>query len=245
MRWVSDTFALSCCRETIRAALHRLDLSWKKGKKLLSRADPAQRAAFVERLQGVLRAAQRQTELLVYIDEAHVHQDADMGYGWSARGERLWVCSSSPGLQARVSFYGLYLFNEGQVRIWDFERANGEHTVAVLERLRREHPGRAIRVVWDGAGYHCGASVREAAERLQIALEPLPGYSPDFMPVEALWRWLREEVTYNRCHHARAELVARVREFEERINADPIALSDRLWVKDSLDPEEEKLRMPR
>jgi hypothetical protein len=31
---------------------------------------------------------------------------------------------------------------------------------------------------------------------LQIELVPLPGYSPDFMPVEALWRWLREDVTY-------------------------------------------------
>ena len=30
--------------------------------------------------------------------------------------------------------------------------------------------------------------VREAAEALQIDLVPLPGYSPDFMPVEALWR---------------------------------------------------------
>lgn len=245
MRWVRETFASQPCRETIRAALHRLNLSWKKGKKLLSRADPVQRAAFVEKIQAALGAAQRGKELLVYIDEAHVHQDADMGYGWSVRGERWWVCSSSPGLQARVSFYGLYLFNEGQVRIWDFERANGEHTVQVLERLRQEHPNRAIRVVWDGAGYHRGASVREAAKRLQIALEPLPGYSPDFMPVEALWRWLREEVTYNYCHHARAELVARVRAFEQRINADSLALSDRLWVKDLLDPEEEKLRMPR
>jgi hypothetical protein len=27
------------CRETIRAALHRLALSWKKAKKLLGRAD--------------------------------------------------------------------------------------------------------------------------------------------------------------------------------------------------------------
>jgi hypothetical protein len=34
------------------------------------------------------------------------------------RGERFHIASSSPGLSAKVSFYGLYLYNEGQVRLW-------------------------------------------------------------------------------------------------------------------------------
>src|SRR5215207_9502941 len=37
--WVRARFGLVCCRETIRAALHRRKLSWKKAKKLLGRAD--------------------------------------------------------------------------------------------------------------------------------------------------------------------------------------------------------------
>src|SRR5215207_9816742 len=111
---VRERFGLVCCRETIRAALHRRTLSWKKAKKLLGRANPEQRQAFLEQLQGVLDGAQRDRHLLVYVDEAHIHQDADLGYGWAKRGERFWVASSSPGLSARVSFYGLYLYNEGQ-----------------------------------------------------------------------------------------------------------------------------------
>jgi transposase len=38
---------------------------------------------------------------------------------------------------------------------------------------------------------------------------PLPGYSPDLMPVEALWRWLREEVTYHHCHASTEDLIRR------------------------------------
>jgi hypothetical protein len=110
---VRARFGRTCCRETIRAALHRLKLSWKKAKKLLGRADPARRPAFIEQLQGVLAKAQCDRHLLVYLDEAHIHQDADLGSGWAERGQRLWVASSSPGLAARVSFYGLYLYNEG------------------------------------------------------------------------------------------------------------------------------------
>ena len=240
--WGRERFGRVCCRETIRAALHRRKLSWKKAKKLLGRADPERRQAFIEQLQAVLACAQRDRHLVVYVDEAHIHQDADLGYGWSARGERFWVASSSPGLSARVSFYGLYLYNEGQVRLWPCPRANGEHTIDVLRRLRAAFPNAALIVLWDGAPYHRAKTVREVATTLGIELRPLPSYSPDLMPVEALWRWLREDVTYHHCHASAEDLTRRAADFEARINQDPCALADRLWVKDCLDPEEEKLR---
>ena len=61
------------------------------------------------------------------------------------------------------------------------------------------------------------------------------------MAVEPLWRWLREDVTY----HAIAEDLIRDVAFEADVNADPCAVADRLWVKDHLDPDEEKLRFPK
>ena len=243
--WVYDEFGQRVCRETIRKALKRSGLSWKKAKKLLGKADPKKRANFLESLKLLLKDATWDEHLLVYIDEAHIHQDADLGYGWSIQGERLWVPSSSPGLSAKVSFYGLYLYNEGQVRILPYDRANGENTVDVLQRLRREFPDRKIKLVWDGAPYHRSLLVRHAALDLKIDLIPLPGYSPDFMPVESLWHWLREEVTYFFCHKTSKELIDRVAQFQEDINRTPCEIADRLWVKDSLDPEVEKLRIPR
>ena len=240
--WVREQFGRTCCRETIRAALHRLELSWKKAKKLLGRADPVRRQAFVEQLQSVLAEAQRDRQLLVYLDEAHIHQDADLGYGWAERGQRLWVASSSPGLSAKISLYGLYLYNEGEVRLWPYPRANGEHTMDVLRRLRAEFPDRELILLWDGASYHRARAVRDVAAALRIELMPLPGYSPDLMPVEALWRWLREDITYHHCHATLDDLTRRVAAFQIRINQQPCILADRLWVKDCLDPEEEKLR---
>jgi transposase len=131
------------------------------------------------------------------------------------------------------------------VRLWPYACANGEHTIDVLRRLRAEWPEDKLIVVWDGASYHRAGVVREAATALQIDLVPLPGYSPDFMPVEALWRWLREDVTYHYCHPTAEDLSRRVTAFETRLNQDPCAIADRLWVKDHLDPDEEKLRFSR
>jgi transposase len=240
---IERLFGIDVCRETVRKVLHQLGMSWKKAKKLLGRATHEARVAFVEDLRALCVQRQRDASLLLaYIDEAHVHQDADLGYSWSQRGERLWVASSSPGLHAKVSFYGVYLASEGQVRIWPYPRANGDYTIEVLRRLRQEFPGRPIVLLWDGASYHRAATVLEAAEAVQIRIVRLPAYSPDFMPVEALWKWMREEVTYNRCHDSSAQLSAAVKAFAEKINRDPNALRVRLTVKEQLDPEEEVMR---
>ncbi|MBV8703439.1 MAG: IS630 family transposase [Acetobacteraceae bacterium] len=240
--FVRDRFGRLCCRETIRAVLHRLNLSWQKARKLLGRADPERRTAFLEQMRPVLEGAQRDRHVLAYLDEAHIHQDADLGHGWGERGQRFHVASTSPGLAARVSLYGLCLYNEGQVRLWPYARANGEHTTDVLHRPRAEFPDSALILVWDGAPYHRAKAVRAEAAGLGITLLPLPGYSPDLMPVEALWRWLREDVTCHHCHATADDLTRRVAAFEAQVNQHPYAITDRLWVKDRLDPEEEKLR---
>lgn len=77
---------------------------------------------------------------------------------------------------------------------------------------------------------------------MKISLEFLPGYTPDFMPVEHLWQYLREELTYHICYDSQRELIDAVADFQAQINTQPVAISDRLWVKQHLEPEKEKLR---
>jgi hypothetical protein len=59
--------------------------------------------------------------------------------------------------------------------------------------------------------------------------------------VEHLWQWLREDVTYHTCYDKPSQLMGQVVGFEQRINAEPLTLAVRLWVKTHLKPEEEKL----
>lgn len=231
-------------RETVRRALKRMGYSWKKAKKLLTRADPAKRETFVECLAPLLEEATRGERVLVFLDPAHIHQDCDLGYGWAPRGERLWAPSSSPGLSQRVTFYGIYIFNDAQVRIWPYDRANAVNTCEVVRRLRQElDRATPVTLIWDGAPYHRARSVLEEVQAQGLDLLPLPGYSPDFMPVEELWRWFRSEVTNAQVHTTSKELIQHAQRFEHLINQQPYAIADRLVVKDSLDPEVEKLRV--
>jgi len=89
-----------------------------------------------------------------------------------------------------------------------------------------------------------GQLIEELCRDPGIRLTPLPPYSPDFMPVEALWRWLREEVTYNHCHATAEELIAAVSAFADMANQDPDEIITRLALKKYLDSKQEKLRLP-
>ena len=249
VQWLQDQWKINCCRETVRRSLKQLGFSCQKAKKFLNKGNTAKRAEFVEKITGLLNDAMYQKRLLIYIDEAHIHLDTDEGYGWSIKGERFWVSSSSPG-RKKVSFYGVYIYNQAQTRIFPYEKAEKLNTIDVLKKIQVEFPEQKITIVWDGAPYHRAALVKEAASDMGIHLEPLPGYSPDFMPVEHLWQWLREDVTYHTCYESQKELIDAVADFQHQINNTPIAVSaprsgslrDRLWVKKHLDPEEEKLR---
>ena len=242
VQWIERKWQLNCCRETVRKALKKMGFSWKKAKKLLNKASKAKREEFIEKITGLLDDALHQRQLLLYIDEAHIHLDSDEGYGWSIRGERFWVSSSSPG-RAKVSFYGVYIYNQGSTRILSYDKAEKFNTIDVLKKLRVEFPETSMTVVWDGAPYHRAKIVQKAASALDINLQPLPAYSPDFMPVEHLWQWLREEVTYHACYDSKQDLIDAVFNFQSQINANSLSLSDRLWVKKHLETDEEKLRV--
>ncbi len=123
VRAVKTTFEIDCCHDTLRKVLKQLGFSWKKARKLLNKANLEKRAAFLETLEGLLDDALHPRCLLVYIDEAHIHLDTDEGNGWSIKEERFWVSSGSPGLK-KVSFYGLYLYDLAQVRIFPYDVAN-------------------------------------------------------------------------------------------------------------------------
>ena len=139
---------------------------------------------------------------------------------------------------------GQYRFERGQ----EMQHDTSPHRVVIVgqERLRhcasvvRCHPRMIFAQAYPRWTHYSARVVRA----LQSALKPLHGYGPDFMPVGGLWRWLREDVTDNRCHTTRDELIANVRRFEATIHRDPVALSDRLRVKDTLDPGGRKTPIP-
>lgn len=47
---------------------------------------------------------------LVFCDEAHLHLDTDLRWGWARRGQGLYVHSDSPSLSRKRSCFGTWLW---------------------------------------------------------------------------------------------------------------------------------------
>ena len=211
VEWLSKKYGVQCCRATCQKALKQLGFSWKKARKLLNKASRNARISFIEKLKPLLDSTTQGTEQMVYIDEAHVALETNEGYGWGVKGEPFWVSSNSKTFQ-KVSFYAIYFYNQGRVRIYPYNKGNSINTIDVLNKIREEYPddknNMSMTIIWDGASYHRSHLVMQEAEKLNISIQPLPAYSPDFMPVEHLWQWLREDVTYHTCYETKEDLIA-------------------------------------
>lgn len=242
-QWVESHLGRRVSRSRLRHLLKAGGLSWKKCKKLLRKADPAKRMAFVAAFQLLFERMCRDELCIVYVDESHFHQDLDLGYTWAPVGKPVWRESSSPPLSARINWYGAYDFSQGQAFIWQEGKCNSEHTVQFLQRLTAwlQLTDRQLVIIWDGASWHRSQMVRTQAQQLGIQLIQLPAYSPDLNPIEGLWKWMREDVTQHICHDSLHDLFLDCKAFIERINLDPDAMISRLWPRFDLDPDYEKL----
>lgn len=230
-------------RTLLRNLLKSSGLSWKKCKILLGKADPQKRVAFVRQFQQLFERLCQGEIRLVYLDEAHFHQDLDLGYTWAVKGKVTWRTSHCPPLAARLNWYGAYDFSEGRCFIWHEGACNSEHTINFLKRLQQwlNETKRQIVIIWDGAPWHRSRQVMTAATELGMQVIPLPGYSPDLNPIEGLWKWMREEVLQHYCHPSLRELFRDCLAFIDRINLDPAKVVSRLGPKFDLDPDYEKL----
>ena len=125
--------------DVARSMLHRTlqaaRLRWEKCQKVLTKADPQKRAAFMERFQDLFEKLCRQEIRLVYIDEAHIHRDIDLGYTWTEKSKIAWRMRDSASLADRINWYGAYDFCAGHCFIWNESSCNKEHTIQFLQRL--------------------------------------------------------------------------------------------------------------
>ena len=214
-RFVGDRFGLALSRSSCLNYLHRLGFTLKRSKKRLLKADPMRREAFV-REYAALRAATRRTGTKIFFaDEAHFRADADLRGKWALRGEPALVDSTSPRRGEKASYYSAVCLETGEVEVMELDgNSNAATSTAFLRQLRARHT-EPLTVIWDNSLAHRGDALRAylTTPGLNLRLVNLPNYSPDFNADEAIWGWVRPEVTANLCLGTRAAVQEKVGDF--------------------------------
>ena len=144
----------------------------------------------------ILRRAQAWHALLLFGDEASFPQWGTLTYTWARRGQQPKVKTS--GKRKGYKVFGLidyftgHLFYPGQEG-----HLNSATYIAFLKRVL-EHTTRPIILIQDGARYHTSAETTAffAQQTTRLQVFQLPTYSPDYNPIEKLWKKIKQQDTH-------------------------------------------------
>jgi len=76
------------------------------------------------------------------------------------------------------------------------QRGNGNVFIAFLNQLRLQFPKRKLCIILDNVSYHKSLLVKKYLSRhSEIVLIYLPPYSPEYNPVERIWKWFKKKVS--------------------------------------------------
>ena len=199
--FVRQRFGLALCRTSCLNYLHRLGFVLERPKKRFLKADAARREAFVREYAHLRAEARAVGAKVFFADEAHFYADADLRGKWVLKGTPALVDSTSPRWGEKASSSSAVCVETGDVEAMDLTgNSTAETSVAFLRQLRAHHSEPLI-VRWDNGPAHGGQPLRTflATPGLRLRLVRLPAYSPDFNADEAIWSWVRQEVTANTC----------------------------------------------
>lgn len=179
--------------------LKQLGFSFQKARFVSDHLDEARRLAW---LTSTWPAWRRRAEaaggLLLFGDEASFAQWGSLGYTWAPIGEQPVVPTT--GKRKAYKVCGLIDFFSGRLFYQGITgRFNGESYVAFLTTLLAQTT-QPVFLVQDGASYHRSAPVKRffAAHAERLFVTQLPSYSPDYNPIEFLWRATKRQATHHR-----------------------------------------------
>jgi transposase len=185
-------------RHYVCTLLHNLGFSFQKARFVSDHLDAAKRLAWLrDKWPTILRAAQRRKGLILFEDEASFAQWGSLSYTWAKRGHQPEVPTS--GKRKGYKVFGAIEYFSGQLFYQGLEgRFNSDSYHAFLQMIlaqTHEH----LFLIHDGARYHTSAATQAffAAHRDRLTVEPLPSYSPDYNPIEYLWKKTKQRATHN------------------------------------------------
>jgi transposase len=180
----------------IATLLRNMGFSYQKARFVSAHLNEAKRLEWRQtRWPKILRQAKQQNALLLFGDEASFAQWGWLSYTWALRGQQPEVPTS--GKRKAYKVFGLIDYFSGRFFYKAHTgRFNSQSYAAFLLDVLRQTT-RPVVVIQDGARYHTSKAMQTffEAHADRLTIEQLPAYSPDFNPIEHLWKKVKKEAT--------------------------------------------------
>ncbi len=195
---ILNEFGVLYNRNYVCDLLTNLGFSYQKAKFVSAHLDPQAREKWLNNTwPNLVKQVDEKQMLLLFVDEASFPQWGSLSYTWALKGQQPEVptCGKRKAYKVfgAVDAFSGRLFYQGIE-----ERFNSTTYTQFLTHLLHKTKAHLL-IIQDGARYHTSKDTRAFFDA-QPRLTPvqLPSYSPDFNPIEHLWKAVREDATHNK-----------------------------------------------
>ncbi len=160
---------------------------------------------------ALLKSAREKQAAILFGDECSFAQWGSLSYTWARRGQQPEVPTS--GQRRGYKVFGLIEYFSGAFYYQaQTDKFTGESYIAFLKAVLAQTQEKQIFVIQDGARYHTSKLVQDffVSQAARLTVYQLPRYSPDFNPIEFLWRNFKKQATHLRYFPKFADLTAKV-----------------------------------
>jgi transposase len=179
--------------------LRNLGFSFQKARFVSDHLDAEARQRWMEsQWPEILKQAKQTGASLFFGDEASFALWGSLSYTWGRRGRQPQIPTS--GLRKGYKVFGAIEFFSGRLLYQGTEqRFQSDSYQSFLSYLLSQVPGPII-LIQDGARYHTSKATRQFFEqhKERLTVYQLPSYSPDYNPIEYLWKKIKTKATHNR-----------------------------------------------
>jgi transposase len=184
---------------------------YQKGEFENSHLDAAKRAEWREvAWPKLLAQAQAEGGLILCGDEVSFAQWGSLSYTWARQGQTPKIKTS--GKRKGYKVFGAIDYFSGRLFYQGSEgKFNGESYKQFIPKILPATT-KPIFIVQDGARYHTSKELKEffGEQRERLRVYQLPAYSPDYNPIEYLWRKTKRHSTHNTYFEQFSELIKAV-----------------------------------
>lgn len=202
--------------------LRNLGFSFQKARFVSDHLDEARRQKWInEEWPKILRQAKLRKAMILFGDEASFPQWGSLSYTWARRGHQPLVPTT--GKRKAYKVFGFIEFFSGRLFYRGIDgKFNADSYQAALQEVMFQTK-KHLFLIQDGAKYHTSKAMKKFFEehRNRITVCQLPSYSPDYNPIEYLWRNTKKQATHNQYHEQFEHLTISVEEALAHFAAHP------------------------
>jgi len=194
---IYDRWGVSYSEPYISQLLKNLGYSYQKARFVSDHLDPQARQHWLEQTwPDILKLAHQKNAMILFGDEASFPQWGTLSDTWARRGHPPTVPTS--GIRKGYKVFGLIDYFSGRFFYQcTQDRLTSASYEAFLRRVLAQTRKHLI-LIQDGARYHTSQAMKSffAQHAQRLTVFSLPSYSPDFNPIEKLWKKVKQQDTH-------------------------------------------------